>query len=80
MERKQIIDMNNANTVLHEIEDVFNKYELNQSERQLIIGIVADTLKIQTQKERSTSMARQTLNGLGLGGALDMMKRQKPEE
>lgn len=80
MERKQIIDMNNANIVLHDIEDIFNKHDLNMSERQLIISIIDGTLKMQVQKGRSTSMARQALNGLGLGGALDMMKDKKLEE
>lgn len=80
MEHKQIIDMNNANTVLHEIEDIFNKYELNLSEQQLIIRIMDDTLKIRVTKGRSQSMARDTLNGLGLGNALDMMKDQSKED
>lgn len=72
--KKEILNIENTNFILHKVEDVFNEHELNTTERQIIVNMLDIALKTQVQKGKSESMARQTLQGLGLGGALDSMK------
>lgn len=76
----QIINIDNMNHIINKIWSIFEEYELNLSDQQIVIRFISDNLKTKVAAIHSRQQAKSLMDAVPLGGLLKRFQKEADKE